>query len=151
MSKLTDYRRLEYGWDELPRRAFRAEGKNPVVRVIFTRLATNLPLGDPSDPGGEAVIEIERRTGRRERLRQRIVRHSPTGLEFGYGGSGPADCAANVLALILPMKEAWRLHQDFKSAFVARLPRDGGTVEMVEVRAWVEARWAREAEEALAP
>jgi hypothetical protein len=116
--------------------------------VIFTRLATDLPLGDPNDPGGEPVIEIERTTGRRERLRQRILRHSPSGLEFGFGGSGPADCAANLLALLLPIKEAWRLHQDFKWAFIARLPRDGGTIEMVDVRAWVEARWAREAADA---
>ena len=147
MSELTDYRLLEYRLGETPRREFRPEPRNPVMRVIFTRLATDLPLGDPADPGGDAVIEIERRTGRRERLRQRIVRHSPTGLEFGYGGSGPADCAANVLALILPLKEAWRLHQELKSAFVARLPRDGGVIEMADVRAWVESRWAREAED----
>jgi hypothetical protein len=147
MSELTDYRRLEYRWGEPPRREFRPEPRNPVIRIIFARLATDLPLGDPTDPGGEAVIEIERRTGRRERLRQRIVRHSPTGLEFGYSGSGPADCAANILALILPLKEAWRLHQEFKFAFVARLPRDGGVIETADVHAWVEARWANEAED----
>jgi hypothetical protein len=115
-----------------------------VVRVLFTRLATVLPLGHPGGPGGEAVIDVERRSGRRERLRQRIVRHSPTGMAFSYSGSGPADCAATVLALVLPLKEAWRLHQAFKQDVIARIPRDGGVVELADVRAWVEAQWARE-------
>jgi hypothetical protein len=34
----------------------------------------------------------------REPLRQRIVYHSPTGFEWGYAGSGPADLALNILA-----------------------------------------------------
>lgn len=32
---------------------------------------------------------------------QRHKHHSPTGFEFGYGGSGPADLALNILALII--------------------------------------------------
>jgi hypothetical protein len=28
--------------------------------------------------------------------------HSPTGMEFGYGGSGPADFALNILAIFIP-------------------------------------------------
>ena len=27
-----------------------------------------------------------------------IVRHSPTGMEWGYGGSGPSDTALSILA-----------------------------------------------------
>ena len=30
-----------------------------------------------------------------------IVRHSPTGFEWGYGGSGPAELALNILAAIV--------------------------------------------------
>lgn len=59
-----------------------------------------------------------------------IVRHSPTGLEFGYGGSGPADTALSILCDFFgerPSKLdldygiflAARLYQFFKWDFVA--------------------------------
>lgn len=66
-----------------------------------------------------------------------VVLHSPTGLETGYGGSGPADLAASILADFLNIKPScvlreWnapfdegpsamlviRLHQRFKREFV---------------------------------
>ena len=39
-------------------------------------------------------------------IRQAIVHHSPTGMEWGHGGSGPADLALNVLALFVPCPQA---------------------------------------------
>jgi hypothetical protein len=32
---------------------------------------------------------------------QRIVQHSPTGFAWGYGGSGPADLALNILSIFV--------------------------------------------------
>ena len=50
--------------------------------------------------------------------------HSPTGLNWSYGGSGPAQCALALLADHLgDDQEATRLHQPFKWAVVAHLPR----------------------------
>ena len=43
---------------------------------------------------GDAVINIE----------QAHEHHSPTGMEFGYLGSGPADLALNVLAALIPIR-----------------------------------------------
>lgn len=46
--------------------------------------------------------------------------HSPTGYNFGYGGSGPADFALNCcLLLCKSKKDAHTIHQKFKMAFVA--------------------------------
>ncbi len=48
--------------------------------------------------------------------------HSPTGFEWGYGGSGPAQLALALLAdHIGDDREAVRLHQDFKQVVVTRL------------------------------
>ena len=48
--------------------------------------------------------------------------HSPTGFEWGYGGSGPAQLALAILADHLDDDdEAVRLHQDFKRDVVAGL------------------------------
>lgn len=68
---------------------------------------------------------------------QLIVLHSPTGMEFGYGGSGPADAALNVLIHFVNGETAWALHQKFKDDFIARLPREGGIITAEEVRAWL--------------
>jgi len=88
---------------------------------------------------------------------QRFKWHSPTGFECGYGGSGPADLALNVLAALVPLgsdgADGWQiwdgqsvsataglLHQDFKFDFVARLPREGGTVPITAIRAWLDGK-----------
>jgi hypothetical protein len=85
---------------------------------------------------------------------QRFVWHSPTGFECGYGGSGPADLALNVLAALVPLgsdgAEGWKiydgqsvsataglLHQDFKNHFIARMPKQGATVDISLIRAWL--------------
>lgn len=50
--------------------------------------------------------------------------HSPTGFEWGYSGSGPAQLALALLADHLnDDEEAVRLHQEFKQAVVANLDR----------------------------
>jgi len=79
-------------------------------------------------------------------LPQQIVDHSPTGFEFGYGGSGPADLALNILALFVSLNEAHELHQDFKWAFIAPAkPND--TLPVSAVRTWIAAKQRRAAEQ----
>jgi len=49
--------------------------------------------------------------------------HSPTGFEWGYGGSGPAQLALAILADHCGNgEEAFNLHHRFKWAVVAELP-----------------------------
>jgi len=69
-------------------------------------------------------------------LPQRIVYHSPTGFEFGYGGSGPADLALNILVLFISHREAEQLHQDFKWAFIAAA-FPGMTLRASTIRGWI--------------
>ena len=53
------------------------------------------------------------------------VKHSPTGFNFGYGGSGPADFALNVMLMFCAdRKEAHLIYQDFKFKFVASTNAD---------------------------
>jgi len=55
--------------------------------------------------------------------RQDIVNHSPTGIAWGYGGSGPAQCALALLLDYLGDEERARaLYQDFKFKVVAGFP-----------------------------
>jgi hypothetical protein len=68
-----------------------------------------------------------------------IRNHSPTGFEWGYGGSGPAQLA---LALVVDAcGEAYAeapIYQRFKAKVVAALPKDGWVLTVSQVRAAVE-------------
>jgi len=63
-------------------------------------------------------------------LHQRYVRHSPDGFQWGYGGSGPADLALNMLIDFLSLgndfeqavKSAESLYQSFKDKVIAAQP-----------------------------
>jgi hypothetical protein len=54
-----------------------------------------------------------------------LYNHSPTGFEWGYCGSGPAQLALAILADHLgDDREALNLYQRFKWAVIAELPRN---------------------------
>ncbi len=52
-------------------------------------------------------------------VKRSIYKHSPTGYNFGYGGSGPADFALNLLMMVTTAAEAQQFYQKFKFQFVA--------------------------------
>lgn len=83
-----------------------------------------------------------------------VVCHSPDGYEFGYGGSGPADLALNIVEAVLSRigyggqrislrsgdecwDAAWTLHQPFKDAFIATAPHEGCTIKYERVEQWI--------------
>lgn len=82
-----------------------------------------------------------------------IIQHSPTGFETGYGGSGPADLALNILFALVPAgtdgresvrcfrgecsHSAWRLHQSFKEAFLAGMDDRGESIPAEIIREWL--------------
>jgi len=75
----------------------------------------------------EATVTVHPDTGHAYPLPWRLdlCNHSPTGLNWGYGGSGPAQCALAILADHLGDDQAaGRLYQGFKWAVVAGLPID---------------------------
>lgn len=82
-----------------------------------------------------------------------VTHHSPVGYEFGYAGSGPADLALNVCQLYLNITDysgrktkcwdgqcwtlAWMLHQEFKSAFLVDVPRNGFSIPFGVIDTWM--------------
>jgi hypothetical protein len=65
--------------------------------------------------------------------------HSPTGFEWGYGGSGPAQLALALLADHTgDDEEAVTLHQDFKRLVVARLPFRGWELTGAQMDSWLQ-------------
>jgi Family of unknown function (DUF6166) len=76
----------------------------------------------PDFPGGPAKIIVTEDDGSTHPLRH-VVKHSPMGMNWGYGGSGPADTALSLLvdALNLDPDNVPRNlpYQRFKFALVA--------------------------------
>lgn len=81
------------------------------------------------------------------------IHHSPSGHEWGYGGSGPSDLALDILNWFYPpgqSKEkqvvchngyssrlAWDLHQEFKQEFITQIPREGGIIKADDIHQWL--------------
>lgn len=64
--------------------------------------------------------------------------HSPTGFEWGYGGSGPAQLALALVSNVLGRgkesdERAVRVHQAVKELLVARLPQKSWTMGEQEI------------------
>lgn len=109
----------------------------------------------PFDPETMDITCQRTELGLRFNIPQSHRHHSPSGFEWGYPGSGPADFALNIMALfcrerglastmtlwdgsMIPV-EAWRLHQLFKcSKIFGAVPREGGIMKGSEIRAWVD-------------
>jgi hypothetical protein len=122
---------------------------------------------------GPVVFTIDDE-GNRRRLEHRVRYHSPDGFEWGYGGSGPAELALNILVDALGNEATcerckgsgrrrgnvcpecrgfriaemvWRAHQALKWHFIAGLPDHRWSLERVDIVEWFE-RVVREAQAA---
>jgi len=76
---------------------------------------------------GKANVNIE----------HKIIRHSSDGFEWGYGDSGPAELALNIMHEYFVKDIAERFYQDSKIDFIAKLPREGGTIVHQDVVHWL--------------
>ncbi len=71
-----------------------------------------------------------------------VVRHSPTGVDWGLGSgrAGRADLALSVLTRLVGADLADRHASAFDAQVVARIPRAGGLIRAAGVRDWVAAQ-----------
>jgi len=94
----------------------------------------DIPLD--SDPNGDIILKrIDGRPA--TNVPHRWVQHSPTGYEWGYAGSGPADLALNILLMFVNVETADLLHQDFKREFIANMPEEGGIIRREDIEHWI--------------
>jgi len=113
--------------------------------------------GSRDAKGNTVVIVIETDGEARQLpLRLDLANHSPTGFEWGYGGSGPAQLALAIIADVINAPEGHRppeffdegkdaecrhravkLHQDFKWRFIAPLTKDQWNITERQVREFI--------------
>ena len=89
---------------------------------------------DPTAPVGKEVeVTVEN-----EPLdcRYDLLSASPSGFEWGYGGSGPAQLAIAMLAHAFGDEVAAAEYQRFKREIVSELPEEGWTLTKRDLDAW---------------
>lgn len=65
------------------------------------------------------------------------ARRSPSGFEWGYHGSGPAETARQLLWDHLGEEPHPAAYQAFKRAWVGALPHEGGEITSDELEEWI--------------
>lgn len=95
-----------------------------------------VPYDGPYD-GGDIVLKRVNGIATAN-VPHRIKRHSPTGYEWGYGGSGPAELALNILLAVTGDEAlAARLYQEFKRDFLTHMPHEGGVITREAIFEWL--------------
>jgi hypothetical protein len=121
-------------------------GIGPVCRAKGTLKEKEIKQGDlfmvdAIEDFNEDIICSRDEDGIHTNIPRRITKHSPSGFEFGYGGSGPADFALNILSVFIGQEAAEKnfLYQEFKWQFVAKLAyHEGGTIPSEDILRWIE-------------
>ena len=66
-----------------------------------------------------------------------LRRHSPTGFEWGYGGSGPAQLALAILTTVTDQATALRCYHRFKFDVIALLDAERWVLPVADVERWL--------------
>lgn len=101
---------------------------------------------NPAKPGGidvRVVIDNDGKVTSKKLIH--VIRHSPTGMQFGYGGSGPADLALSILVHYFlsfkfeyqpAIKEADKYYGQFKRDFVS-IPQEKLCITNRQIEDWL--------------
>ena len=92
--------------------------------------------------GGEAKVYL----GDTQDPLPHDVRHSPTGFEWGYAGSGPAELARCILLYWFgddSKADVERFYQKFKFEFIATMPEEGRDIPYYEAWTWLATQQAK--------
>jgi hypothetical protein len=87
------------------------------------------------DSAGRALITVK--DGNTLYPLKHIIVHSPTGMEYGYGGSGPSDTAISILYDLLGGKVDRNVYNAFKFEFICDLDDEGGSIPEDEIMDWL--------------
>lgn len=89
---------------------------------------------DPTAPvGEECTVKVD---GELFDCRYDLLSASPSGFEWGYGGSGPPQLAIAILAHAYGEEFAGNHYQQFKQEVVSELPDDGWTLTKADLDEW---------------
>lgn len=89
--------------------------------------------------GGQCFVQVN--YGDELPLRLDLANHSPTGFDWGYAGSGPAQLALAILAYDLNDELAFAHYEEFKFEVIAKLKHEW-LLTSFDIREFLETRTA---------
>ena len=92
-------------------------------------------LGVSPDTCSDVSITVQQDDGTIKNLRHRVY-HSPTGMNWGYAGSGPSDLALSILWDLYDTEPDMPFYMAFKHRFVAGWKEEWEITES-DIRGWV--------------
>lgn len=93
-------------------------------------------------PEGETTVTVDN-TPLTEHASLKVRNHSPTGFEWGYGGSGPSQLALGILLDFTSDSEIALAHyMDFKQKHVAGWQPEW-QIDGIDIRKWLESQTRR--------
>lgn len=110
--------------------------------TVFGSMALEALLVSPDIPvvigwrdDGEATVYVFQE-GKQTLLNTRhdLRNHSPTGPNWGYNGSGPAQLALGLACLVLPDKQALAVYQHLKRKLVSQIKDNGWRIPIDAIR-----------------
>lgn len=104
------------------------------------KLYTGKRLNPDQKTASDSEVRVEFKDGRPGYKLKHEVYHSPTGLSWGYGGSGPADLARSILADYLGETPNPALYQKFKWDFIAPIKTPEFVIDSTMISIWLEKR-----------
>ena len=112
--------------------------QQPARAIVRTYVGRRTPLGVAVEVWSTPVGDLRSMSCRLLPPRLDLWNHSPTGLEWGYLGSGPAQLALAILADCAGDDiYAKGMHQRFKMDCVGSLPREGWILLEENIQSWV--------------
>jgi hypothetical protein len=115
------------------------------------RIMADKPLDMPIEQHGIVLRRIDNELY--TNVPHLVIHHSPSGYEWSYGGSGPADLALNILEWHLRREGyrgqtvqcfegrcfwlTWHLHQAFKQDVIAACDRQEAHIPLETVTNWL--------------
>lgn len=105
------------------------------------RNQTRIEVRDHGDIDGDPVIYplafVDQHEHGRRVYRDDLPRDKEQTFEWGYGGAGPADTAASLLAEVLGEPAPRRVVQAFKDDVVGGLSRDAWVLSADQITGWL--------------
>jgi len=94
---------------------------------------------------GECIVEVtDHDTHKILPLYIELMASSPTGFEWGYGGSGPAQLAFAILMdLFQEQEKAWMYHQDFKWDVIAKLNLQQWEISEDDIKGYLRKKYTK--------
>lgn len=117
---------------------------HPIPEFEFARKVMSRPLKTYTGKRDAGGARVERNGRPFTAARSLKVRnHSPTGFEWGYGGSGPAQLALALLLDNCDKETALALYQRFKFEKIGGLNRDQWSMTSDDIVEWVKVTASR--------